>query len=413
MNYLQPRHLALWLTLSLSAANTLAAPKCISLFEDAAGKPAYRFQNNDASHTLSQQVRDNHLDYNYFVKTYPQKVRTAHPDLYPTLMRAIQHKGWVAGDNHSGNYIVAPVKGKMHYYFADIKDGGHGPVFYNFANLVLNTHAVTKRTDSAKIHQVTDLLMDSYLKGLKGERVLEPTPVREALQTSMAEYRKMQNEDVQRFLNASRSGFDFTKKSIVALTNRSTRIAKMKADMTAALQATGVVKTVLDFAIRLKERGGSKDLDRYWALVETKSGDFRILEFKEINVPAAQVVQPSGLSLRAHTEKMMEVYFPDADPTIKPVDLNGQLFMMRPRKVDLISVPYKQKNTDQVVELLTYARYAAYQTGLKQASTLPTLADYIKFIETEPEKFQLLVRQLVKDYYARLEDKVASTEIEE
>jgi hypothetical protein len=413
MNYFQTRHLILWLTLSLSSLHSLAAPQCISLFEEAAGKPAYRFQNNDASHTLSQQVRDNHLDYNYFVKTYPQKIRRENPELYSTLMRAIQHKGWVAGDNHSGNYIVAPVKGKMRYYFADIKDGGLGPVFYNFANLVLNTHAVTKRTDSAKIYQVADLLIDSYLKGLKGETVTEPTAVREALQTTMAEYRKMQTEDVERFLNSSQSGFDFSKKSIEALPNRSARVAQMKADMTAALQATGVVKTVLDFAIRLKERGGSKDLDRYWALVETKSGDLRILEFKEINIPAAQVVQASGLSLRAHTEKMMEVYFPDKDPTLQPVELNGQLFMMRPRKIDLISVPYKQKNTDQVVELLTYARYAAYQTGLKQALTTPTLAAYIKLIESEPAKFQLLIRQLVKDYYARLEDKVASTEIQD
>lgn len=413
MNYFKPQFLILGLVLSLNTAQALAAPKCISLFEEAAGKPTYRFQNNDVSHTLSQKVRDNHLDYNYFVKNYPQSVRTQHPELHPFLIQVIQHKGWIAGDNHSGNYIVAPVKGKMSYYFADIKDGGVGPVFYNFANLVLNTHAVTKRTDSAKIHQVTDLLMESYLKGLKGETVLEPTPVREALRTSMAEYRRMQNEDVQRFLNPSRSGFDFNKKSIEALPSRSVRIAKMKSDMTTALQASGVVKTVLDFAIRLKERGGSKDLDRYWALVETKSGDLRILEFKEINVPAAQVVQSSGLSLRAHTEKMMDVYFPDRDPTLQPVDLNGQLFMMRPRKVDLISVPYKQKNTDQVVELLTYARYAAYQTGLKQASTLPTLTAYIKLIESEPAQFQLLIRQLVKDYYARLEDKAASTEIQE
>ena len=412
MNYLKP-YLLLSLILSLSAAEVLAAPKCISLFEDAAGKPAYRFQNLDASHTLSQQVRDNHLDYNYFVKTYPQKVRTENPNLYPVLMRAIQHKAWIAGDNHSGNYIVAPVKRKMRYYFADIKDGGQGPAFYNFANLVLNTHAVTKRTDSAKIHQVTDLLMDSYLKGLKGETVIEPTPVREALQTTMAEYRRMQNEDVERFLNPNRSGFDFSKKSIQVLSNRSARITKMKADMTAALEASGVVKTVLDFAIRLKESGGSKDLDRYWALVETKSGDLRIIEFKEINVPAAQVVQASGLSLRAHTEKMMDVYFPEKDSALQPVDLNGQLFMMRPRKVDLISVPYKQKNTDQVVELLTYARYAAYQTGLKQASTMPTLAAYIKLIESEPAQFQLLIRQLVKDYYARLDDKVVSTETQE
>jgi hypothetical protein len=412
MNYFQPRLLILWITLSLIAAEALAAPKCISLFEEAVGIPAYRFQNNHASHTLSQQIRDNHLDYNYFVKKYPKKVRTDHPRLYPVLMRAIQHKAWVAGDNHSGNYIVAPVKGKMHYYFTDIKDGGLGPAFYNFANLVLNTHAVTKRTDSAKIHQISDLLIDSYLKGLKGETVLEPTPVREALQTSMSEYRRMQNEDVQRFLNPSRSGFDLNKRSVEALPSHSARVIKLKADMTTALQATGVVKNVLDFALRLKERGGSKDLDRYWALVETKSGDLRILEFKEINVPAAQVVQSSGLSLREHTQKMMEVYFPDADPKIKPIEINGQLFMMRPRKVDLISVPYKQKNTDQLVELITYARYAAYQTGLKQASTMPTLANYIKLIESEPENFQLLIRQLVKDYYARVEDKAASTETE-
>lgn len=413
MNYLQPRILLLWLTLSLSAAEALAAPKCISLFEEAAGKPAYRFQNLDASHTLSQQVRDNHLDYNYFIKTYANAVRTQHPALHATLTKLIQHKGWIAGDNHSGNYIVAPVKGKMHYYFADIKDGGFGPVFYNFANLVLNTHAVTKRTHSAKIQEVADILIESYLKGLKSENVVVPDAVREALRTTAGEYRKMQNEDVARFVNASRSGFNFNKKSIEALTNRSTRISKMKADMTEALQATGMVKTVLDFAIRLKERGGSKDLDRYWALVETNAGDFRIIEFKEINVPAAQVVQTSGLSLRAHTEKMMDVYFPEKDPTLKPVELNGQLFMMRPRKVDLITVPYKQKNSNQVDELLAYASYAAYQTGMKQAGTTPTLAAYIKLIESDPAQFQLLIRQLVKDYYARLEDKVATSEVEE
>ena len=413
MNNLLLRILALCFSVSASTAEASSAAKCISLFEEAAGKPTYRFQNNDVSHTLSQQVRDNHLDYNYFIKSYPRILRMQHPALYPTLMRAIEHKAWIAGDNHSGNYIVAPLKGKMHYYFADIKDGGLGPAFYNFANLVLNTHAVTKRTGSAKIQEVADLLIESYLKGLKEETMSTPEALREALQTTTTEYRKMQNEDVQRFTNASRSGFNFNKKSIEALTNSSTRIAKLKTDMTSALQNTGVIKTVLDFAIRLKERGGSKDLDRYWALVETTSGDLRIIEFKEINIPAAQVVETSGLSLRAHTEKMMDVYFPEKDPTLKPVDLNGQLFMMRPRKVDLISVPYKQKNTDQVEELMSYARYAAYQTGLKQASTAPTITEYIKFIEAEPAQFQLLIRQLVKDYYARLENKAASTKTED
>jgi hypothetical protein len=221
----------------------------------------------------------------------------------------------------------------------------------------------------------------------------------------------MQNEDVARFLNESESGFDFNKKSIQKLPHTAAS-ARIKTEMTRELQASGVVKSVLDFAVRLKDRGGSKDLDRYWALVETNSGELRILEFKQINIPAAQVFQTSGLSLREHTLKMMAIYFPDKDPTIKPVELGGQLFMMRPRKVDLISVPYKQKNSDQVLELLAYAKYAAYQTGLKQAKTLPELADYIKLLETEPEKIQLLVRQLVKDYYARLDEKTSSADSE-
>ena len=410
MNFFKLRILSLGLIISASSLQVFAAPQCISLFEDPAGKPSYRFQNNDVSHTLSQKVRDNHLDFNYFIKNYARTVKMQSPALYPTLAKVIQHKAWIAGDNHSGNYIVAPLKGKMHYYFTDIKDGGFGPAFYNFANLVLNTHAVTKRTKSVKIQEVADLLIESYLKGLKKESFAAPEPVREALQTTAAEYRKMQNEDVHRFTNASRSGFNFNKKSIQALANTSVRIAKIKSDMSSALLATGKIKMVMDFAMRLKERGGSKDLDRYWALVETTSGELRIIEFKEINLPAAQVVNESGLSLRAHTEKMMDVYFPEKDPTLRPVDLDGQLFMMRPRKIDLISVPYKQKNAEQVDELLSYARYAAYHTGLKQADTAPTLIEYIQLIETEPAAFQLLVRQLVKDYYVRLENKVASTE---
>lgn len=389
--------------LGLSLSIEVSALQCRSLFLDPAGKPSYRFQNNEASHTLSQILRDNHLDFSYFIKSYARKIQKTHPDLYPTLMNLLKHKGWIAGDNHGGNYTVGSVNGKMKYYFADIKDGGYGPLFYNFVNLVLNTHAVTKRTDSAKIYYVADLLIETYLKGLKKERMLAPHQIREALQTTKAEYRQLQNEDVARFLNIERTRFNLSKPSLMPINLNSAKMTQFKSELNAHLQATDAINKVLDFAIRLKERGGSKDLDRYWALVELKTGDIRIIEFKEINLPAAQVVESSGLDLRTHTEKMMSVYFPETDALTKPVEIRGKLYMMRPRKVDLTSVPYKQKNSKQVSELLSTARYAAYHTGVKQSETTSNATDYIRLLEADSVNVQLLVRQLVKDYYEHLD----------
>lgn len=409
MNRAVKAFLILWTLIFSSEA--FSALQCRSLFLDPAGVPSYRFQINEFSETLSQEVRDNHLDYSYFIKSYASKIKKSNPDLYPVLMKLLQFKGWVAGDNHSGNYIVAPVNGKMHYYFVDIKDGGLGPVFYNFANLVLNTHAVTKRSKSAKIYEVADLLMETYLKGLKGERMPAPEPVRKALETPVSEYRRLENKDVDRFLNHQRNGFNFDKRNLEPVTEFTESFNTLKKNMSEQLLATGKVTKVLDFAIREKDRGGSKDLERYWTLVEMKSGDLRIIEFKEVNLPAAQVVQSSGMDLQSHTEKMMQVYFPAQDPMIKSIELDGKLFMMRPRKADLMSVPYKQKSEADLLELLSYARYAAYTTGLKQAASSAKMMDYIKLLETHSAEVQLIVRQLIKDYYDHLEEKMFQGEV--
>lgn len=373
--------------------------------------PSYQFQYHIASQTLSQKIRDNHLDYVYFTKSYLQKLRTEDPNLATFLEKVLDYKGWISGDNHSGNYIVGPMNGRLQYYFADIKDGGYGPLFYNFANLILNTHAVAKKKDVIKLNSIIQILTEAYLEGLRSKNFEAPDVIKQALSVEMADYNNLLALDISKYVS-KKGKFKFKKANIGEMTDQ--EYFETKQALSREILSTGKDKKILDFSLRLKDRGGSKNLRRYWVLVENENNQREIVEFKEVNDPAASVYRLANLNKKENLEKLMKVYFPEEDPLNHVVLVGKDWFVMRPKKVDLISVPYKIENEEQLQTFLNLAKMAAYTTGIKHSVNQAAKSGYLPIIEENPEVFNKLIKVFVKDYLTHFKEKVltASSQIE-
>lgn len=396
------KNLIVIFTLLLSCSFARSQNLCISLYQSSQ-VPDYRFQYHFASQTLSQKIRDNHLDYVYFTKEYLHKLKNENPDLGALLGKILDYNGWISGDNHSGNYIVGPMNGRLHYYFADIKDGGYGPLFYNFANLILNTHAVVKKKNVIKLNSLIQVLVETYLEGLSGKSFETPDVIKQALSVEMSDYKNLLALDVNKYVS-KKGKFKFKKANIDEMPDQ--EYFETKQVLAREVLSTGKYKKILDYSLRLKDRGGSKNLKRFWVLVENVNNEKEIIEFKEVNDPAASVYRYARHDKKDNLEKLMKVYFPEEDPLNRVISVGKNWYMMRSKKVDLISVPYKIENEEQLQTFIKLAKMAAYTTGVKHSINHETKDGYLSVIEENKDKFQKLLKVFVKDYLIHFQENV-------
>lgn len=361
-----------------------------------------RFQINEASRSLSQVIRDNHRDYVYFLVEYTTWLKTQNTPEARLILEILKQEGWIPGDNHGGNYTVTMKEGVLVYRFVDVKDAGIGPYLYSIANLVLNTHAVA-REGGLKIKQVTRQLMDAYLQGLRGENRATPRVIRQALETDPAQYESWRHEDAERFLN-KHNRFRFKEGRIEELKTQVAQPERVLQNIRESLAQLPEKVELLDVGVRPKDRGGSKDLLRIWAVVRREDRSLQIMEFKQIEMSSAQVYRRSGLSIEDHTNRVIET-FDISDSWMQTAWLDGQLFLMRPRKIELVSIPYKQRNARETEELMAMTSHAAYQNGLHQRGQGNGSA-YLGLVENNRDAVELAIRNLIKAYYQRLEIKL-------
>ena len=349
-----------------------------------------RVNSFEASTSMSQKIRDNAHNYWQYMKNLSK---------YPILKELASHQGLVAGDNHAGNFIFSLFNNQMKYFLADIKDSGTASLILDFNRLVLTTHASLKKDFDIKATDLSNQLMEMYLLGLEG-KVRPSFSILEArLQTKNEDYLTQYNEYVSNKYKKNKKVFKIKPGSLEAM--ESIEIRKQLSNQVLQLFPQA---QILDYAIRPKERGGSKELQRYWVLMETQ-GKIDIIEFKEIGEAATSRY---GILQKEHKERyemVMDTFWGERDPFYSVVEVDQKSFETRRKKVDVISVPYKQTSLIDVQYLLELASLSAYQTGIYHSRTSVNINEYIASIRLNRSQLNKEIKDLNKEYrnYLKIE----------
>jgi len=329
----------------------------------------------DASQRYSQKIRDNTEDYWDFSRKYSS----------PTLDALKVYEGLVPGDNHAGNFILGLLNGRLHYFLADIKDAGRAPYIYDIARNIVNTDAVVSKAVDIKFKILARTILDSYILGLSGKQIPVPGSMAIAFGTSRTSFLASYHEYIDGKIKKGRLKIKPGKLELIPDTPA---MNAAKQDMEVFLYNHFPKAEVIDFAVRPKDRGGSKERMRFWALLK-EDGAYDIVEFKEVGPPATDKYKKQAPPEERY-EEVMNTFWPDRDHFYQVVRLNGKPFETRRKKVDLMSVPYKQRTPQDLQLLLEMDSYAANHTGLLHAKTMQN-TDYLNAVK---KSLPLLVEEL-------------------
>jgi hypothetical protein len=334
------------------------------------------FEQVADSKNVSQLIRSNTPHYwNYC------RAQADLKDLKPQL----SFEGVLAGDPHMGNFSVLPVQvagggREMRFVDVDFDDAGRGPFVLDFMRYVIACKSVSSEI---KRHD----LQDAYLKGLATKEVEPPREVRELLRMSTSEYDRLAEDYVAK--HTTPKGFELTADEIAAYDAKIARstIAKLFSG-----------ETVVDLAIRPRERGGSADQLRIWVLVEDKSTRRRIVELTQYAKPALSFYQAQP-PVKEWLSEIRRAFWPGLDGSAYDlIEIPGAgLFWTREKHVSLIDVPYSSDKSSKLDFAIELARYDANQLGLAHGRQAHADA-YRASIEKDPAAFHDAMEPIEKSY---------------
>lgn len=403
---------------SALAQQSSATKACQSIYSQTAhlqNESDSLFQTFQATHSISQIIRDNHRDYSSYVATEYIPFLKSNNENTSFLESLIHFKGPVPGDNHAGQRIIGPdlTASALEYFNWDLKEGSvASPYFYSLANLVLNTHAVVKKNE-IKIKDVANRILYAYIQGLEKTSYPEPTTIADAKKFSIKQFNEMLADDLSRFIKKKSRRLKIKEGKLIAFGEEDSELGITRAQLAEAIELyakqTGEAIKMIDVAIRPKERG-SAHLKRIWVLVdrmdreETDPLKLDIIEFKQ-NLPSTmEGFFPSNMSQEQAYEVLRKTFGSKNKSNTQLVVLNGHYMEMRRRKVDLMAVPYSQSSLEQAEDAMQLASYAAYDQGRRQAL-------FVSDVQTRELKSFLLnnnkqvveeIRKLVKAYYVHI-----------
>lgn len=347
----------------------------------------------EASTNTSQYLRDNAKHY------WKHASHISTDSIYNMIPRLTSYEGLVVGDTHAGNFILAPLKNNIEYFIADIKDAGVAPFIFDINRLLLTSGVVLEKGNFATIYDIYNSLLKSYINGLKGEKYPLTQKLKKYYKTDVEEF----EADVQDYIEGK------LKKEKLKFKKKEGKVEKIEDEDKERVktQIKAIVKKqhkkLLDIAIRPRERGGSKDLLRYWALVDLKD-KLELIEFKEIGVPAVDEYQ-TQYSIQEIYENMMNIYWPTRDKNYQVVKIDEKLFWMRPKKVDIMSVKYKQKTEKDFNYNLSLSMLAANYLGEAHASQLNN-SNYINALVNNKKQ---IINELIRintEYIKMITDEI-------
>ncbi len=373
------------------------------------------FKTFEATHSISQIIRDNHRDYSNYVATEYIPFLKSKNENTSLLEYLVQFKGPVPGDNHAGQRIIGPdlTASTLEYFNWDLKEGSvHSPYFYSLANLVLNTHAVVKKNE-VKIKDVAARILYAYIQGLEKSPFPEPATIADAKKFSIKQFNEMLADDLSRFIKKKSHMLKIKEGKLDAFGEQDAELGITRAQLAEAIELyanqTNETVKMLDVAIRPKERG-SAHLRRIWVLIERTNREetdplkLDIIEFKQ-NLPSTmEALFPSNLNQEQAYEMLRKTFGSKNKSNTQLVRLNGHYMEMRRRKVDLMAVPYSQSSIEQAEDALQLASYAAYDQGRRQSEIVPAqqTQSLKTFLLKSDKQVVEEIRKLVKAYYVHI-----------
>lgn len=355
--------------------------------------PPAKVRTYEASESVSHYIRDNAPDYWRWTKSNGREY----------FGKIMDFEGIVVGDSHPGNFIYSPLAGKMKYFMMDIKDAGKGPLISDIAHQIMATNAIFEEGEE-DLDRSTERQLEAYLAGLKGKQFEAHDRISEIFENTKTDYKESVDEYVDDKTTGSR--FRLKDEKIEALEDHissKVKLTKTKNDITKAVTSNLKGAKVLDYAYRPRERGGSKNLLRYWVLVKQRNTKF-ILEFKEIDAPAVAQYTPQLPAIKRFN-LIMKTLWGTLDPHYQAVEVAGAPFWMRPKKVDMFDVPYKQKDKDARKFVRHLGAYDAYILGRYHGGQAET-KKYKSLVEEKFDQLVESINEMSDDYIDRLVGKV-------
>lgn len=327
-----------------------------------------------ASTTLSQWVRDN-------ARFYWAQLREQDSDIgWNSLPPILKSDVIGVGDLHSGQFspIYVPGKGVL-YSLYDTKDLGYAPAVLDINRLVLNTIAIAKRrrtVNHSEQAEIAKIIFENYRAGL----LREDFQLTSQYDDFMPSERKFQRQMGKKKDNKIDEGGQLyvDGEALQPLSVASGRLGltdeKMRESLESILRERLGWGHLMDAIAKIPERGGSKDQIRILVLYQLASVDTVMKELKRVGETAiaAYQDQASNIEIQSAASKYLDYDILVQFPQVK---IGDATFTLRDKKLDPISVPYRQTSTSEFEELMTMARHHAQWAGTfhgRQLSALRT-----------------------------------------
>lgn len=333
--------------------------------------------------------------------------------------------GYVGGDGHLGNFLPTAMfkyengqfkDFELEWIYSDLDDSGVGSFAADIARFAASVKLISEEI------KIRSDILPFYVKGLMGQRMPKPDLVKEILDLSKDDYFKEQDDYIDRKTKKNNDGtysFKFQEGEIEKVPLH--RRARLKREIEKILTPD----TVYDIGTRPKERGGSMASQRYWALVKRpaiKKGNrisiperIDIVEFKELADPGVKkFIRQDWSSNRDRHHDLMELFWyeflgmEESDPNYKIVELNGSIFLQRPKKmVDIMQMhDVDFDDIDKDKRLKDLMMYAAFTLGRmhgmqgespNQAHRLAA-REYVRQVAENEADFFEAVREFTRQY---------------
>lgn len=319
--------------------DTRAGNKC----SDVLGTKSIALEQVNNSKNLSQLLRSNSRHYWSVAKKTGKKY----------FLKSVLQQGIVVGDGHNGNFGPIYLGDEIIWAPNDLDDAGTAPFIYDIAQFAIKAKAISSELKFQKI-------WDAYIAGLNGEKY---TPIRALSQyfnISTEEYRRASEKYVDKKLDND-GHFEIEVGELERLPRQVFGISV--AGVKKKIKSYFSDYTVLDYAVRPKDRGGSKDSLRIWVLVENSSGEKLIFEIKEVASAGIDVIEIQKPNLQRLKEALTHFWGSSYTALHGFISLNNHLMFVRPKKVDFFDVPYNPKDAVELDFLKALTYWNAYVMG--------------------------------------------------
>lgn len=321
----------------------------------------------DVLYTFDAQKNQAAEDSFHFLRSYVDyfylliKANKSHLQAFNKLSNV---SGWCVGDAHAENFGVLIQKDQSSLFtMNDMDDFGPCPVALDLYRFMVSTKLYDKNIQ-------LDLILRSYLSGLKNDHYPKPDSIKMLLEKS---------QEKGTGINPKKVSSD----RIVRESSMSEVSVKEKDQILFALNQIelGLTKNykVLDLISTRKIGGGSGGLLRYEILI-TDNNHLIQLELKEEIIPSIYPVATAVIpQFSERLQKAINLeQGPMASSLYNSLQLNGRSMLIRPRFSGNMGISLKGNSKSENTEIIYYE---AYTLGVIHSRSLINTKEYIKLIK--------------------------------